>query len=71
VHITVEIPFNSSAFVQQLGRTHRSNQVSGPEYIAVITDLPVRAPIMCVARRFIRLSFCAFVRGPSRDIELD
>lgn len=42
MHITVEIPFNSSAFVQQLGRTHRSNQVSGPEYIAAITDLPVR-----------------------------
>jgi hypothetical protein len=48
VHITVEIPFNSSAFVQQLGRTHRSNQVSGPEYIAAITDLPVRVLPSCV-----------------------
>ena len=42
VHITLEIPFNSTNFVQQLGRSHRSNQVSGPEYLAVITDLPVR-----------------------------
>ena len=43
VHITLEIPFNSSSFVQQLGRTHRSNQVIGPEYVAVVTDLPVSA----------------------------
>ena len=40
VHITLEIPFNSTQFVQQLGRSHRSNQVSGPEYQAIITDLP-------------------------------
>ena len=43
VHITLEIPFNSTNFVQQLGRSHRSNQVTGPEYLAVITDLPVNA----------------------------
>lgn len=29
VHMTLEIPYNSSSFVQQLGRSHRSNQVSG------------------------------------------
>ena len=49
MHITLEIPFNSSAFVQQLGRTHRSNQVTGPEYVAVVTDLPVRFGVMMPA----------------------
>lgn len=36
----LQIPFNSTALVQQLGRSHRSNQVSGPEYKAIITSLP-------------------------------
>jgi hypothetical protein len=26
--------------VQQLGRSHRSNEVCGPEYVTVVTDLP-------------------------------
>jgi len=35
VHMTLEIPYNSSSFVQQLGRSHRSNQVSGVRFSCV------------------------------------
>ena len=40
MHITLELPFNSQQLVQQLGRSHRSNQVRGPEYLCVVSELP-------------------------------
>tara|TARA_Y100000741_G_scaffold362686_1_gene348962 strand:- start:35147 stop:37840 length:2694 start_codon:yes stop_codon:yes gene_type:complete len=39
-HIILEMPWSAEDFMQQLGRTHRSNSKSAPYYILMSTDVP-------------------------------
>jgi hypothetical protein len=40
IHVVAELPWSANDFVQQCGRSHRTNQTSVPKYVLLGSDVP-------------------------------
>lgn len=70
LHLIVELPWSANDFVQQCGRTHRTDQRFPPEYCLIISDVPGESRfIHTIIKRMKTLG--ALTKGDSHSTIID
>ena len=70
VHIVLELPWSAEDFTQQLGRTHRSNSKTTPEFILLSSSIPSEQRFINAIVLKMR-SMGALIKGDSRVTNMD